>query len=60
MLDAHLDWHFRQKKKQKEKTKWAVSRDWYLLGEEWIAEQPIEPVADNQGMHYIKALMVHY
>lgn len=47
-LDAHLDWHFRQKRKQKEKTKKAVSREWYLSIDDWILEQPVEPAVDTQ------------
>ncbi len=49
LLSAHLDWHFRQKKRQNEKTKKTCSRDWYLPVQEWIDEQPIEPAADGQG-----------
>ena len=29
-LDTHLDWHFIQNKREKEKTKRAISRSWFL------------------------------
>jgi hypothetical protein len=41
-LQEHLDWHFRQKRKQKERNS-ACSRDWYHSMNDWIHEQPIEP-----------------
>ncbi|KAI8802111.1 hypothetical protein BJ742DRAFT_834613 [Cladochytrium replicatum] len=34
----HLDWHFRQNKRIKEKDKRAMSREWYLAGEAWVTE----------------------
>jgi pre-mRNA cleavage complex 2 protein Pcf11 len=55
-LEAHLDWHFRQKKKQKEKNKRAISRDWYLTADDWLAEQPIDPISDNQGTNSIHSI----
>jgi hypothetical protein len=48
VLDAHLDWHYRQNKKQRDKVKKTVSREWYLDIQEWLSEQPTEPL-DNQG-----------
>ncbi|KAJ3025934.1 hypothetical protein HK097_006564, partial [Rhizophlyctis rosea] len=37
-MDTHLDWHFRQNRRMKEKGKKAVSREWYLGLEEWVGE----------------------
>ncbi|KAI8802645.1 hypothetical protein BJ742DRAFT_832196 [Cladochytrium replicatum] len=34
----HLDWHFRQNKRVKEKDKRAMSREWYLAEEAWVTE----------------------
>jgi len=36
-MDLHLDWHFVQNRKEKEKTRKAMSRSWYLAKEEWIS-----------------------
>ncbi|RKO90288.1 hypothetical protein BDK51DRAFT_33819 [Blyttiomyces helicus] len=35
---AHLDWHFRQNRRNKEKSKKAMSRDWFVGEEEWVKE----------------------
>jgi pre-mRNA cleavage complex 2 protein Pcf11 len=35
-LDEHLDWHFQQKRKEKQKAKKAVSRQWLLSAADWI------------------------
>jgi hypothetical protein len=40
-LEKHLDWHFRQKKRQRER-KQGYSRDWYHSVDDWIQEQPVE------------------
>jgi hypothetical protein len=40
-LEKHLDWHFRQKKRQRER-KQGYSRDWYHSVEDWIQEQPVD------------------
>jgi hypothetical protein len=44
VLQSHLDWHFRQNRRQKDKTKKTISRDWYLTISDWILEQPVEPL----------------
>ncbi|CAG8669655.1 6757_t:CDS:10 [Rhizophagus irregularis] len=35
-MDAHLDWHFRQNRRMKEKSKKAQSRSWFVSDEDWI------------------------
>ncbi|KAJ3350297.1 hypothetical protein HDU83_009768 [Entophlyctis luteolus] len=35
---AHLDWHFRQNKRLREKGRRAVCREWYLDIDTWVAE----------------------
>ncbi|CAI2174775.1 6250_t:CDS:2 [Funneliformis geosporum] len=35
-MDAHLDWHFRQNRRMKEKSKKAQSRSWFVNDEDWI------------------------
>lgn len=32
-MDAHLDWHFRQNRRMKEKSKKAQSRSWFVSDE---------------------------
>ncbi|KND04116.1 uncharacterized protein SPPG_01555 [Spizellomyces punctatus DAOM BR117] len=41
-MDAHLDWHFRQNRRAKEKAKKAISRDWFVSEEDWIKEQEVD------------------
>ncbi|KAI8820170.1 uncharacterized protein EV422DRAFT_81543 [Fimicolochytrium jonesii] len=41
-MDAHLDWHFRQNRRLKDKAKKAISRDWFVTEEEWIAEREVD------------------
>ena len=46
-MKAHMDWHFRQNRRAKDKDrKAAVSRGWYLLEESWVAEKE----ADEQDI----------
>ena len=40
-MDKHLDWHFLQNKREKEKTKKAMSRGWYLSQEDWISDSSL-------------------
>ncbi|KAJ3279278.1 hypothetical protein HK104_001590 [Borealophlyctis nickersoniae] len=47
-MDAHLDWHFRQNRRAKEKGKKAVSREWMVGEEEWVKEQEGD-VRDRQA-----------
>jgi hypothetical protein len=35
-LDEHLDWHFQRKRKEKQKAKKAVSRQWLLSASDWV------------------------
>ncbi|KAI9105278.1 hypothetical protein DFS34DRAFT_598785 [Phlyctochytrium arcticum] len=41
-MDAHLDWHFRQNRRSREKAKKAVSRDWFVDEEEWVKEREVD------------------
>ncbi|KAJ3056207.1 mRNA 3' end processing factor, partial [Quaeritorhiza haematococci] len=41
-MDAHLDWHFRQNRRLKEKAKKAVSRDWFVSEEDWVSEREVD------------------
>ena len=51
-----MDWHFRQNKRQKDTTKLALSREWYLPKDEWICdeisldEMDYEASTDRKGM----------
>lgn len=47
-MAKHLDWHFAMNKKEKQKTKKAVSRLWFTTADEWatgidVAEKPAMP-----------------
>jgi len=44
-MDLHLDWHFVQNRKEKEKTRKAMSRSWFLPRDEWISAADIEEKA---------------
>ncbi|KAG9301109.1 hypothetical protein G9A89_012492 [Geosiphon pyriformis] len=35
-MDTHLDWHFRQNRRMKDKAKKAQSRSWFVNEEDWI------------------------
>ncbi|KAI9202813.1 uncharacterized protein BJ171DRAFT_583628 [Polychytrium aggregatum] len=45
-MDLHLDWHFRQNRRAKEKGKKSVSRDWYLGEQDWLDERDV-PIKTN-------------
>ncbi|KAJ3130367.1 hypothetical protein HK098_002596 [Nowakowskiella sp. JEL0407] len=48
-LQEHLDWHFRQNRRAKDKGKSAVSRDWYLVESTWVMELEVKlAVKDRQ------------
>jgi pre-mRNA cleavage complex 2 protein Pcf11 len=53
-MDKHLDWHFLQNRKEKEKTKKAMARNWYLPKEEWISQSDISQKAGK----YVLLLLV--
>ncbi|KAJ1954046.1 mRNA 3' end processing factor, partial [Dispira parvispora] len=36
-LDAHLDWHFRRNRKQKEKSRQAQPHGWFVSEEDWVS-----------------------
>lgn len=42
-LDPHLDWHFRNNKREKDKSKKAFSRHWYLPLSLWTSDEVIVP-----------------
>jgi len=47
-MAKHLDWHFMNNQREKQKTKKAVSRTWFATSEEWalgidVAEKPAMP-----------------
>ncbi|KAJ3074807.1 hypothetical protein HDU98_010162 [Podochytrium sp. JEL0797] len=49
---AHLDWHFRQNKRVREKGRRAVCREWYLGEEQWVVEDwrvDVEVDASEKG-----------
>ncbi|KAI9006012.1 hypothetical protein BC832DRAFT_592116 [Gaertneriomyces semiglobifer] len=41
-MDAHLDWHFRQNRRQKEKHRKAISREWYISEDDWVGEGEVD------------------
>ncbi|CAG8603750.1 418_t:CDS:10 [Ambispora leptoticha] len=41
-MDAHLDWHFRQNRRMKDKAKTAQSRNWFVTEEDWIYSRESE------------------
>lgn len=47
-MDAHLDWHFRQNRRMKERAKRGLSRSWFVTEEEWISGTGGE-VTQQQG-----------
>lgn len=53
-MDTHLDWHFRQNRRMKEKGKRGLSRSWFCSEAEWIAGTGSEgassvPVFEESG-----------
>lgn len=53
-MAKHLDWHFVMNKKEKQKSKKAISRLWFLTSEEWVlgidvAEKPAVPFFGAAG-----------
>jgi pre-mRNA cleavage complex 2 protein Pcf11 len=47
-MKDHLDWHFRQNRRIKEKDQKTISRDWYLTVDDWVEDRDID-VADKMG-----------
>ncbi|XP_016845564.2 uncharacterized protein LOC100121739 isoform X3 [Nasonia vitripennis] len=43
----HLDWHFRQNRKEKDSTRKAHSRSWYYDQSDWIQFEEIEDLEDR-------------
>ncbi|CAG8514370.1 1235_t:CDS:10 [Ambispora gerdemannii] len=41
-MDAHLDWHFRQNRRMKDKAKTAQSRNWFVIEEDWVYSRESE------------------
>ncbi|KXS19541.1 hypothetical protein M427DRAFT_52952 [Gonapodya prolifera JEL478] len=44
---AHLDWHFRQNRRLREKTRKIVGRDWFLPEEDWVNTREVAAVEDK-------------
>lgn len=47
-MDAHLDSHFRQNRKMKERTKRGLSRSWFVTVDEWVSGEGGE-LTSQQG-----------
>lgn len=47
-MKDHLDWHYRQNRRIKEKEKKTISRDWYLTVEDWVEDREVDE-ADKMG-----------
>lgn len=57
-LDGHLDWHFRQNRKLKDKNRRATSRGWYLALEDWVRdEEPEQAMHDSKYGAYDQPLV---
>lgn len=50
-MDAHLDAHFRQNRKMKERVKRGLSRSWFVTVEEWINGEGGESTSQH-GKHF--------
>merc|ERR1740128_1602794 len=44
---AHLDWHFRVKRREKDNARKAQSRKWYFEKRDWIVSDEIEDEAED-------------
>lgn len=44
---AHLDWHFRQNRRQKDSTKKGNIRNFYLSAEDWIHNEGVEDIKEK-------------
>jgi pre-mRNA cleavage complex 2 protein Pcf11 len=68
-MDAHLDWHFRQNRRLRDRGKRNASREWYSSMEDWIHETEMtlketmpfqeelkEPIEPTVVQHFIVAL----
>ncbi|KAJ3342952.1 hypothetical protein HDU93_000611 [Gonapodya sp. JEL0774] len=44
---AHLDWHFRQNRRAREKTRKIVGRDWYLPEDDWVNTRELAAVEEK-------------
>jgi pre-mRNA cleavage complex 2 protein Pcf11 len=54
-MDAHLDSHFRQNRKMKERVKRGLSRSWFVTEEEWINGEGGE-LMSQQGNFFLICL----
>jgi pre-mRNA cleavage complex 2 protein Pcf11 len=46
-MDAHLDFHFRQNRRSKERAKRGLSRSWFVTESEWINGVDIETTSQH-------------
>ncbi|KAF9996900.1 hypothetical protein BGZ79_009345 [Entomortierella chlamydospora] len=51
-MDAHLDWHFRQNRRMKDKAKKSHSRSWLVMEEDWIHSREGDPSQNQQPVFF--------
>ncbi|KAF8980260.1 hypothetical protein BGZ46_004444 [Entomortierella lignicola] len=51
-MDAHLDWHFRQNRRMKDKAKKSHSRSWLVGEEDWIHSRESDPSQNQQPVFF--------
>ncbi|KAF9433152.1 hypothetical protein BGZ76_009821 [Entomortierella beljakovae] len=51
-MDAHLDWHFRQNRRMKDKAKKSHSRSWLVGEEDWIHSREIDLTQSQQSVFF--------
>ncbi|KAF9359352.1 hypothetical protein BGX26_012556 [Mortierella sp. AD094] len=51
-MDAHLDWHFRQNRRMKDKAKKSHSRSWLVVEEDWIHSREGDPSQSQQPVFF--------
>jgi pre-mRNA cleavage complex 2 protein Pcf11 len=47
---AHMDWHFRTNKRQKEQVKGRMTRKWYMTESEWMVSDDSTETTEEAGM----------
>lgn len=47
-MTAHMDWHFRQNRRAKERGRHPVARNWFVSKKDWIEDNETV-VADQMG-----------
>ncbi|OZJ05287.1 hypothetical protein BZG36_01956 [Bifiguratus adelaidae] len=46
-MDAHLDWHFRQNRRLKDKGRRGISRAWFVTREDWISGDATHSIGEH-------------